>query len=288
MAAKKRIVVFGATGQQGGSVARALVRCLSFHVCAVTRSPEGKGARELKKIGIEVVKGDFDDIDSLRKVLDEAYGCFLVTDYFEHCDLNREIQQGKNVVEACKTAGVKHLVFSGLENTAGSGVHGPVPHFDGKGKIEDIIQSIGVPCTYIRVSFYYENIINFFPPEERENGKFSVSIPMGDKHLYMISVQDLGPCVVEIFRDPMKYVGKKIGLAGDKLTIEQLCSTLSENMASKQFQNTEITVEQYAKLSFPDAQFLANMFQFYQLREDDLRDVKLTRQLNPKTLSFNA
>ncbi|KAL3848421.1 hypothetical protein ACJMK2_019279 [Sinanodonta woodiana] len=287
MASKKIVVVFGASGAQGGSVARALLQNPSFAVRAVTRDLDGKGAQELKKLKIDVVKGDIDDQESLKKVVAGAYGCFLVTNYWEHLDANRELQQGKNVVDACKATGIKHLVFSGLENTEGSGVAGPVPHFDAKGKIEDYIQKSGISYTSTRLSFYSENFLSFFPPRKIAENKYAVSVPMGNKPLFVISVNDLGPCVAEIFKDPSKYNGKRIGLAGDELTVDQVCAILSKHLKPKQFENTKTSYEDFAKLGFPGAAELAYMFHFYQLK-DNLRDVALTKKLNPKVLSFDA
>ncbi|KAL3848418.1 hypothetical protein ACJMK2_019276 [Sinanodonta woodiana] len=286
MASKKIIVVFGATGAQGGGVARALLQNPSFVVRAVTRNPDGKGAQELKKLKIDIVKADLDDIGSLHKAVSGAYGCFLVTNYWEYMDANRELQQGKNGVDACKAAGIKHLVFSGIENTEGSGV-GPVPHFDGKGKIEAYIQKSGISYTSTRVSFYSENFLSFFPPKKIAEDKYAVSIAMGNKPLFVISVNDVGQCVAEIFKDPSKYNGKMLGLAGDKLTVDQVCATFSKHLKPKKFENTKISHEEFAKLTFPGAADLAHMFHFYQLKEN-LRDVELTKKLNPKALSFDA
>ncbi|KAK3602148.1 hypothetical protein CHS0354_036890 [Potamilus streckersoni] len=288
MTSKKIIAVFGATGAQGGAVVRALLQNSSFAVRAVTRNLDGNGAQELKKLKAEVVKGDTDDKEGLKRILSGTYGCFLVTNFLEHFDMNREIQQGKNVADACKAAGIKHLVFSGLDNTEGSGAAGPVHHFDGKAKIEDYIEQIGIPYTSTRVSFYNENFLNFNQPRKTGENKYAISLPMGDKPLYMMTVSDVGPWVVEILKDPLKYKGKKLHLAGDKLTLDQVCATLSKHLKPKQFEYVPIAVEDFAKSSFPGAEEMANMFHFYQLKADSLRDVALTRKLYPKTQTFDA
>ncbi|KAL3848408.1 hypothetical protein ACJMK2_019266 [Sinanodonta woodiana] len=287
MASKKIITVFGATGSQGGSVVRSLLGNPEFAVRAVTRNLDGSGAQELKKLNVEVVKGDTDDKDGLKQILSGAYGCFLVTNFLEHFDMNREIQQGKNVADACKAAGIKHLVFSGLDNTEGSGAAGPVDHFDGKAKIEDYIEQIGIPYTSTRICFYNENFLNS-PPRKIGENKYAISLPMGDKPLYMMAVNDVGPWVVEILKDPANYKGKKLHLAGDKLTLDQVCATFSKHLTPKQFQYVPMSVEDFAKMPFPGAEEMANMFHFYQLKADNLRDVALTRKLYSKTQTFDA
>ncbi|KAL3848411.1 hypothetical protein ACJMK2_019269 [Sinanodonta woodiana] len=288
MASRKLITVFGATGAQGGAVVRALLGNPEFAVRAVTRNLDGNGAQELKKLKVEVVKGDTDDKEGLKKILSGAYGCFLVTNYFDHFDKNREIQQGKNVADACKAAGIKHLVFSGLDNTEGSGAAGPVHHLDGKAKIEDYIEQTGVSYTSTRTSFYNENFLNFNPPRKIGDNKYAISLPMGDKPLYMMAVNDVGPWVVEILKDPAKYKGKKLHLAGDKLTLDQVCDTLSKHLKPKQFQYVPVSVEDFAKMPFPGAEEMANMFHFFQLKADNFRDVALTRKLYSKTQTFDA
>ncbi|KAK3602151.1 hypothetical protein CHS0354_036893 [Potamilus streckersoni] len=288
MASKKIVVVFGATGAQGGAVVRALLQNSSFAVRAVTRNLDGNGAQELKKLKVEVVKGDTDDKEGLKKILSGAFGCFLVTNYFDHLDMNREIQQGKNVADACKEAGIKHLVFSGLENTQGSGAAGPVYHFDGKAKIEEYIEEIGVSYTSTRTTSYNENFLTFFLPRKTAENKYVLSLPMGNKLLYLMAVNDVGHWVVEILKDPLKYKGKKLHLAGDKLTLDQVCAILSKHLKPKQFEYVPITVEDFAKLPFPGAEELAYMFHFYQLKADNFRDVAFTKKLYPKTQSFDA
>ncbi|KAL3848417.1 hypothetical protein ACJMK2_019275 [Sinanodonta woodiana] len=285
---KKIIVVFGATGTQGGSVARALLQNPIFAVRAVTRHPDGAAAQELKRLKAEVVCGDMDDEQCLRKILTGAYGCFLVTNYYEHMDMNRETRQGKNVIEACKTNGIKHIIYSGLERTEGSGVDAPVHTFDGKAAVEDYLETSGLSWTSTRIAFYCENFFSYFLPRKTAENKYTVTVPMGKKPIYLMAAYDIGHCVTEIFKDPIKYKGKKLNLAGDKLTIDQVCATFTKHLMPKQFQYSAISVEEYAKMSFPGAEEMSNMFHYFQLKSDDLRDVPMTRKLWTKCLTFDS
>jgi len=144
MASKKIITVFGATGKQGGSVAAALFNDPAFKVRAVTRNPDSGRAKALADKGAEVVKGDLTDGASVAAAVQGAYGCFLLTDYWSHCDANKEIAQGKLAVDACKAANIQHLVYSSLESVVAT-VKKDCPHFDGKAVIGDYIKEQGVP-----------------------------------------------------------------------------------------------------------------------------------------------
>ena len=140
----KLITVFGATGQQGGSVVRGLLGHGGYKIRGVTRNPDGDKAKALQSQGVEIVKGNLDDQASIEAAIAGAYGVYLVTNYWEMFDKEREIKQGKLVGDACKKEGIKHLIFSGLELV--KDITGrDCPHFDGKGEIEkylDVLESL--------------------------------------------------------------------------------------------------------------------------------------------------
>ncbi|OWK52355.1 NmrA-like family domain-containing protein 1 [Lonchura striata] len=185
MAGRKLIVVFGATalsgrsrGAQGGSVARALLGDGAFRVRAVTRSPRKKPAEELRRRGAEVVKADQDDEASLERALAGAYGAFVVTNFWEHCSKEKEIEQGQRLADVSKRQGLRHVVFSGLENVHQlTGGRLEVLHFDGKGVVEEYFQKIGVPTTIIRLPFYFENFLTIFKPQKAPQGDTFVLDP---------------------------------------------------------------------------------------------------------------
>ena len=154
------ITVFRATGSQGGAVVRALLAATGYKVRGVTRNPDSESAKALKAAGTEVVKGNLDDAASVQSAVSGAHGVFLVTNYFEllfqlqdsDAARDKEIAQGKTVADACKKAGVKHLVFSGMELVKDI-IGKSCPHFDSKGTIEKYLDEIGVPNTSVRYSF---------------------------------------------------------------------------------------------------------------------------------------
>ncbi|NWU94018.1 NMRL1 protein, partial [Upupa epops] len=285
MAGKKLIVVFGATGAQGGCVARALLADGTFQVRAVTRSPGKKEAAELARSGAEVVKADQDDEPSLERALTGAYGAFVVTNFWEHCSKEKEIAQGKRLADLSKRLGLHHVVYSGLENVNQmTGGRLEVLHFDGKGIVEEYFQKIGVPTTTIRLPFYFENFLTTFKPQKAPQGDTLIlELPMGDIPMDGMAVEDVGPVVLSLLKCPEEYIGQVIGLSTGKLTEAEYAAVLSQQ-TGKTVKASKISPEEYEKHNFPGAKELAAMFRFYALKPD--RNMALTMKLNPRARSF--
>ncbi|NXR21845.1 NMRL1 protein, partial [Cinclus mexicanus] len=271
-------------GAQGGGVARALLDDGTFKVRAVTRSPGKKEAEELRRRGAEVVKADQDDEASLERALAGAYGAFIVTNFWEHCSKEKEIEQGQRLADLSKHQGLHHVVFSGLENVHQlTGGQLEVLHFDGKGVVEEYFQKTGVPTTIIRLPFYFENFLSIFKPQKRQGDSFVLELPMGDTPMDGMAVEDLGPVVLCLLKSPGEYVGQVIGLSTGKLTEAEYAAILSQQ-TGKTVTASKITPEEYEKQDFPGAKEMAAMFRFYALKPD--RNVALTMKLNPKARTF--
>ncbi|XP_068945475.1 nmrA-like family domain-containing protein 1 [Petaurus breviceps papuanus] len=286
MTSKKVIVVFGATGSQGGSVARAILEDKDFSVRALTRDVTRPAALALRDLGAEVVRCDLNDQESVKEALKGAYGAFLLTTYWSDFNKEKEVQQGKIVADASKQLGLKHVVYSGLENvkklTKGKL---EVPHFDGKGEVEEYFWSLGVPMTSVRVPPYFENFLSIWKPVKASDGDYyNLLLPMNDIPMDGISVADLGPAVLSIFRSPEEFLGKAVGLSAEFLTIQQYADILSKTLG-KVFKDAKMTPEACEKLGFPGAKEIANMMRFFHMKPD--RDLKLTHKLNPKVKSFS-
>ena len=179
----KLITVFGATGQQGGAVARALL-AKGYKVRAVTRNPDSPKAKELQAKGAELVQvKNMDNVASLEAAIKGAYGVFLVTNYWGMFAENpataydREIAQGKAVGDMCKKLGVKHLVYSGLQYVKEI-IGKPCPDFDGKAIVEKYLDESGVPYTSTRYAYYFENFITITPPQKNDDGTYMLMLPL--------------------------------------------------------------------------------------------------------------
>ncbi len=302
MASKKTIVVIGATGAQGGGLARAILSDSNsaFQVRAVTRNPQSDNAKALARNGAEIFTADLDDIESLKNAFKDAYGAFCVTNYWEHFSPEKEIKQVSNMAEAAKAAGLKHVIWSTLEDTRKwiplSDNRMPtlmekykVPHFDGKGEANHFFTDLGVPTTFLLASFYWDNLIHFgMGPKPGPDGQLAITFPMGNKPLSGIAVEDIGRCAYGIFKRESDYIGKTVGIAGGHLTGNEMASALSKALGKKVVYN-EITPETFRGFGFPGADDLGNMFQFYRDFNDyfcGIRNVDETRELNPKLQSF--
>jgi uncharacterized protein YbjT (DUF2867 family) len=224
---KKTIAVVGATGAQGGGLVRAILADPSggFTARALSRDDSGEKAKALQAQGAEVVKASVDDPATLRRAFDGAYGAFCVTFFWDHFSPEKEVAQARAMAQAAKDAGVKHVVWSTLEDTRErvplSDSRMPtlmgkykVPHFDAKGEADAIFRELGVPTTCLRTSFYWDNFIYFGSgPKPGPDGKLVLTMPMADKKLPSIAAEDIGRCAYGVLKRP-DLIGKTVGIAG--------------------------------------------------------------------------
>ncbi len=300
---KKTIAVVGATGAQGGGLVRAILADPSgdFAARALTRDPGSAKAKELAKAGAEVVAADVDDVESLKKAFAGAHGAFCVTFFWDHFSPDKEIAQARAMAEAAKDAGVKHVVWSTLEDTRKwVPVEDPrmptlqgkykVPHFDAKGEANGIFAALGVPTTFLNTSFYWENLIHFsMGPKKGGDGKLTFVLPMADKKLPGIGAEDIGRCAYGIFKRGPELVGKTVGVAGEHLTGAQMAAELSRALG-REVVHGAVTPEAYRAFGFPGADDLGNMFQFKRDFESVYcggRDPAFSRSLNPALQTFS-
>jgi len=302
MVQKKLIVVFGATGAQGGGVVRAILGDSNseFAVRAVTRNPDSDKAKVLAGLGAEVVFGDVDDIQSIKKVLEGAYGAYFVTFFWDHFSPEKEMAHARNMAYAAKEAGLKHVIWSTLEDVrkfvplsddSMPTLHGKykVPHFDAKGESDQYFIEAGVPVTFLLTSFYWDNMIYFgMGPKRDAEGKLSITFPMGNKKMAGIAAKDIGKCAYGIFKKGEELTGKRVGIAGDHISCDGMAKVLTKALGEQVTYN-EVTPEQYRGFGFPGADDLGNMFQFYRDFEksfNGIRDLKFSKELNPELQSF--
>jgi len=303
MAAKKILAVVGATGAQGGSLARAILsdKAGEFTVRALTRKVDSDKAKQLKTLGAEVVAADLDDVESLKRAFAGAYGAFCITNFWEHSSAEKEFTQANHMAKAAKHADLKHVIWSTLEDTRNwvplnddrmptlMGKY-KVPHFDGKGEADHLFTEVGVPTTFLLTSFYWENFIYFgMGPKPGPDGTLAITLPMDDKKLPGISAEDIGKCAYTIFKKP-EFVGKKVGIAGDHLTGAQMAASFTKALGQEVRYNA-VTPAVFRSFGFPGADDLGNMFQFKRDFESvfcGARSLEFSRSLNPSLLTFDA
>lgn len=295
------ITVFGATGAQGGGLVHAILRdpARRFRVRAVTRKPGSAAASALARAGADVVAADLDDPASVRRVMDGAHGAFCVTNFWEHFSPERELAQARTMAECAQAAGVRHVIWSTLEDTRelfAPGSRMPVlmgrynvPHLDAKGEANHEFFDRGVPTTLLATSFYWDNLINFgMQPQRGADGRLGFVLPMGGAKLPGIAAADIGACAYGIFSRGDELVGKSIGIAGEHLTGAQMAEQLALALGEP-VDHVDMTPARYAALGFPGADELANMFQFkmeFEQRYCASRDPACARDLHPGLSTF--
>lgn len=304
MAEKKIIAVVGATGAQGGGLVRAIVSDASsgFAARAITRDVTSDTAKELAKLGAEVVATDVFDLESLKKAFQGAYGAFCVTFFWAHFSPEKEFAQAKAMATAAKHAGLKHVIWSTLEDTRKwvplSDSRMPtlmgkykVPHLDAKGEADQVFTELGVPTTFLLTSFYWENLIYFgMGPKKGPDGKLAITYPMGDKKLPGIAAEDIGKCALGIFKKGREFIGKTVGVAGEHLTGAQMAAALTKAM-NQEVRYNDVPPEVYRSFGFPGAEDLGNMFQFkrdFQQVFCGARNPDVARGLNPSLQNFEG
>jgi uncharacterized protein YbjT (DUF2867 family) len=300
---QKIIAVTGATGAQGGGLVRAILADPSgqFKPRAITRHPHRPPAKALASAGAEVVKANVDDPASLRRAFEGAYGAFCVTFFWEHFSPEKEISEAGHMAEAAKQAGVRHVIWSTLEDTRRfiplnddrmptlQGKY-KVPHFDAKGEADALFTKAGVPTTFLLTSFYWENFIYFGAgPRRGADGRLALTMPMSDKKLPGIAADDIGKSAVGILKRGRDFIGKTVGIAGEHLSGTELAAAMTRALGETVIYQ-DVPPEVYRGFDFPGADDMGNMFQFKRDFNDDYRgarSVEFTRSINPELQTFD-
>jgi len=302
MADKKIIAVVGATGTQGGGLCQAVLADPDggFALRAITRKPEKDQAKALAAKGAQVAKADLDDIESLKKAFAGAYGVYCVTNFWEHFSAEKEKAQAKNMADAAKAVGVKHVIWSTLEDTRKFMEAGDkrmpylqekyrVPHFDAKAEADAYFS--GLPVTYLVTSFYWDNLYMFgLAPKKGDDGVYSWTFPMGTAKLAGMAADDIGRVAYGIFKAGQQHIGKRVGVTGENLTIGEMGDKLSKGLGIERVKYNAVEPDTYRGFGFQGADEMGNMFQVYRDFEKHClaaRSVDIARQLNPQLQTFD-
>lgn len=242
MSSKRLLTIFGATGNQGGSVVDIVLArpelSAKYALRGITRDPSSSKSQKLASLGVEVVKGDIEDIDSLKTALTGSHGVFGVTDFWAHLSKSREVQQGKNIFEACQATGVKHFVWSSLPNVSeqSKGKHTLVDHFDSKAEVQEYAEAnkggmivsyfmpamfIDVPKTSIQDHGQGPTLAQPYPDENipipllnprKDSGKYVMGLFEAEDQADGVAVQGVSTWTTpkELVTEAGQYLGKNV------------------------------------------------------------------------------
>ncbi|HEY2720655.1 MAG TPA: NmrA/HSCARG family protein [Chitinophagaceae bacterium] len=255
---KKTIAVIGATGSQGKGVVNALINQGTYNVRAITRNPEKYSGN-----AHEVTRGDLKDVQSLKNAFKNAYGVFVVTNFWEDAD---EITQGKNAIEAAKATGVQHFIWSTLPNVEiiSKGAFG-VPHFTSKAKVDDLVKSAGFKySTFVQAPFYYQNLAGQMNPQPKQDGSTGWTLPIDPtkKIIHMADIGDLGKVVAGAFSQPEKVGNRNyLSLATELNSFDDVIKAFKVN--GKEYSYSQVPAEVFSTF-FEGAKEVAEMLGYFE------------------------
>jgi uncharacterized protein YbjT (DUF2867 family) len=254
MAEKHLVLVTGATGSQGGAVARHLLES-GFRVRALTRKPGSDAAKALAKRGAEVVQGDLDDAASLERALVGAWGTFALQNTWE-AGVEREEEQGHRFAKAARKAGVHHLVYSSVGS---ADWRTGIPHFDNKFRVEETVRALGFPSfTIVRPVFFMDNYLGGWYRPALLEGKLVMPLSP-ETPLQHIAVDDIGRFVQLSFQNPERYNRRAIDIAGDEQPMAKVAEILGQAWKRK-IQYVQAPIAEVRKAS-PEA---AAMYEWFE------------------------
>lgn len=216
----KIIAVTGATGQQGGAVARHLIQN-GWQVRALTRNPQQDAAQQLEHAGAEIMQTDHNNLNSLNQAFQDVYGVFSVQGFWD-TGVESEIQQGINVADVAKSNNVQHFIYTSV---GGTDRNTGIPHFESKWRIEQYIASIELPATILRPVEFMENF--YWSRSQILAGTLMSQGLRSERKKQLIAVEDIGVFTAIAFENPEEYIGKSFELAGDSLTEQEIVDVFS-------------------------------------------------------------
>ncbi|MFL6347093.1 MAG: NmrA/HSCARG family protein [Nitrososphaeraceae archaeon] len=249
VANQRKILVTGATGQQGGSLARLLLQ-KKHKIYALTRNTQSAAAQDLGNKGANIVKGDLDDSDLLEHAVKDVESVFLMGTPFED-GTEGEIRRGKLMANIAKENNVEHLVYSSVAN---ANKNTGIPHFESKYKVEQHIKNLGIPHTIIGLTFFMENLLG----PGLENGQLALPLSPSSV-LQQSALQNIAEFSALVLERRKPFLGKRIDIASDEVTGEQAAKILSNELGQR-VKYVHIPLEQVYQAS----EDMAHMYEWYE------------------------
>ena len=216
------VAVAGATGKQGGAVARLLLH-RGHRVRALTRRPDSPAAVALGAAGAEIFEADLDDNAAVQRAVEASDAFFLVATPYE-AGVEAEVRQARQAAKAAKEAGAKHLVYSSV---ASADQRTGIPHFDSKREVEEYIVKLGIPYTVVGPVFFMENLLGPTFIQGLRAGTLSMPLP-ADRPLQVVALEDIAAFVRLVLERPGEFQGKRVDIASDALSGHEMAQALSQ------------------------------------------------------------
>jgi len=263
---KQIIAVIGGTGAQGGGVVDALLASGQYAVRVASRNPASESARKLEQRGVEVVKGDLLEPSSLRAAFEGAHGAFVVTNFWDPTQMQKETEIGSAAVKEARAAGVEHFIWSTLPDSKKlSGGRLEVPHFTGKARVDAAVEAARFPRhTFVQAPFYFQNFLGLLTPQPLPNGGRGWVVPMdpGARVIHAGDINDLGRAVAAALAAGDKLRdGSYLAVCGGVYSWNDFVSTL--NAQGHDVQVQKVPAEVYDTL-FPGARELRETFDYFE------------------------
>jgi uncharacterized protein YbjT (DUF2867 family) len=274
----KTIVICGATGRQGGAVARHMIAD-GWHVKGLTRDPDTEKARKLGNSGAELVRADMADRGELERAFAGAYGVFSVQNPMIS-GFESEVEQGRNVAEAAKAAGIKHVVYG----AAGIGRRTGIPSWDTKVEIEERMEALDLPLTVLRPNAFMELLTDkaYYPPVAIWH--VMVKLMGGSRNVPWLAADDVGEIAARAFEQPDRFVGRQIPLAADIKTLDESRAVWTE-VFGKPPSKFPLPVWLFERISGHAGKDLPKMWRW--LRRNEIpEDTAPTRDIHPAALTL--
>ena len=252
MSKQLTVLVIGATGQQGGTVARQLLG-KGHRVRAFTRNANSSAARQIESLGADLAVGDTEDRESVIRAAVGVDAVYAMTTFFES-GLEAEVQQGRTIADAVKAANVEHFVYASVASADRSTA---IPHFDSKYEIEKHIKLLGISHTIVAPVYFSENLFTPWILPGLIQGTLAVPMPP-NRPLQQISVQDLSSFVILVLENPHRFLGKRIDIASDEFTGKRAAEIVSA-ASGRQISYVQLPIAEVHKMS-PDAAKMAEWF----------------------------
>jgi uncharacterized protein YbjT (DUF2867 family) len=246
---QRKILVTGATGQQGGSLARLLLQ-KKYKVYALTRNTQSSAAQDLRNTGAKILKGDLDDSGSLKRAVKDVESIFLMGTPFED-GTEGETRRGKLMADIAKENNIEHLVYSSVAN---ADKNAGIPHFESKYKVEQHIKDLGIPYTIIGPTFFMENLLG----PGLEQGQ--LALPLSPSSILQQSaLQNIAEFSALVLERHKPFLGKRIDIASDEVTGEQAAEILSNELGQR-IRYVPVPLEQVYQAN----QDMARMYDWYE------------------------